>query len=49
MNRLIAISGIKNTGKTTIAGFLKFMLSTPKCFHFYWIYKMFPNLKLKGN
>ena len=49
MGHLIAISGIKNTGKTTIAGFLKFMLSTPKCFHFYWIYKMFPNLKLNGN
>lgn len=49
MNNIIAISGIKNTGKSTTAGFLKFLMSTPKCFHHYWIYKMFPNLKLRGN
>lgn len=49
MGKLIAFSGVKATGKSTSAGFFKFLMSTPKCLHFYWIYKMFPNLKLKGN
>lgn len=48
-HKIISFCGIKATGKTTSAGFLKFLLSTPKFLHYYWIYKMFPKLKLKGN
>ena len=46
MGKLIAFSGVKNVGKSCSAGFLKFLLNTPKCFHHYWIYKLFPNLIL---
>ena len=49
MNKIIAISGVRNTGKTTTGDMLRFMLSTPKFLHHYWIYKRFPKLKLKGN
>ena len=49
MGRLIAISGIKGVGKDTSGDMLNFMFSTPKFLHHYWIYKTFPNLKLKGN
>lgn len=49
MNKIIAISGIRNTGKTTTGDMLRFMLSTPKFLHHYWIYKRFPKLTLKGN
>ena len=48
-HKIISFCGIKATGKSTSAGFLKFLLSTPKFLHHYWIYKMFPKLKLKGN
>lgn len=47
--KIIAFSGCKNVGKTVSAGFTKFLLSTPKFLHHYWIYKLFPKLKLKGN
>ena len=46
MGKLIAFSGVKNVGKSCSAGFLKFLLNTPKCFHHYWIYKLLPNLVL---
>lgn len=49
MNKIIAISGTKATGKTTTGDMLRFILSTPKFLHHYWIYKRFPKLKLKGN
>lgn len=49
MNKIIAISGTKATGKTTTGDMLRFMLSTPKFLHHYWIYERFPKLKLKGN
>lgn len=49
MNKIIAISGVRNTGKTITGDMLRFMLSTPKFLHHYWIYKRFPKLKLKGN
>lgn len=49
MNKIIAISGVRNSGKSTTGSFLEFLLSTPKFLHHYWIYKRFPNLKLKGN
>ena len=47
--KIFSFCGIKATGKTTSAGFLKFLLSTPKFLHHYWIYEKFPKLKLKGN
>ena len=49
MNKIIAISGTKATGKTTTGDMLRFMLSTPKFLHHYWIYKRFSKLRLKGN
>ena len=49
MNKIIAISGVRNSGKSTTGDMLRFILSTPKFLHHYWIYKRFPKLKLKGN
>lgn len=49
MNKIIAISGVKAVGKTVSGDMLRFMLSTPKFLHHYWIYERFPKLKLKGN
>lgn len=49
MNKLIAISGVKGVGKDTTGDMLRFMLSTPKFLHHYWIYKRFPKLTFKGN
>ena len=49
MNKIIAIAGIRNVGKDSFGDMLRFMLSTPKFLHHYWIYKRFPKLKLKGN
>ncbi len=49
MNKIIAISGVRNSGKTTTGDMLRFMLSTPKFLHHYWIYKKFSKLRLKGN
>ena len=49
MNKIIAISGVRNTGKDTSGDMLRFMLSTPKFLHHYCIYKRFPKLRLKGN
>ena len=49
MNKIIAITGIRNVGKDSSGDMLRFMLSTPKFLHHYWIYERFPKLKLKGN
>ena len=49
MNKIIAISGVRNTGKDSSGDMLRFMLSTPKFLHHYWIYKRFPKLRLNGN
>lgn len=49
MNKIIAISGCKAVGKDTSGDMLRFMLSTPKFLHHYWIYERFPKLKFKGN
>ena len=40
-NNIIAFCGLKATGKDTSAQMLKYLLNTPKCFHFYWMYKHF--------
>ena len=39
MNNIIAISGLKNSGKDTTASMLEFLLNTPKIFHSYFWYK----------
>ena len=41
MNKIIAISGTKGVGKDTTGDMLRFMLSTPRFLHHYWIYKRF--------
>jgi hypothetical protein len=45
MNKIIAMCGVRNTGKDTSADMLKYLLSTPKILHYYWIYERFPKLK----
>lgn len=39
MNKIIAISGLKNSGKSTVASMIEFLLNTPKIFHSYFWYK----------
>lgn len=39
MNKIIAISGLKNAGKSRVASMLEFLLNTPKIFHSYFFYK----------
>lgn len=39
-NKLIAISGLKNSGKDSVSSMLQYLLSVPKIFRFYWIYKL---------
>lgn len=43
-SNIIAMCGLRNVGKDTCAGMLKFMLNTPSILHYYWIYKYFPFL-----
>ena len=40
-NKLIAISGVKGSGKDSVASMLQYCLSVPKIFRQYWIYKHF--------
>lgn len=35
------MSGLKGVGKDTSAQMLKYLLNTPACLHFYWIFKTF--------
>lgn len=49
MHRIITFCGCRAVGKDTSANMLKYLLSTPKFLHKYWIYKLFPNLKFWGN
>lgn len=39
MNKIIAISGLKNSGKSTVASMIEFLFNTPKIFHSYFWYK----------
>lgn len=48
MNKLIVISGLKNTGKDTTADMLIYMLNTPKFMHNYIMYKLFGSI-IKGS
>lgn len=49
MHRIITQVGMRGVGKDTVSDMMLYLLSTPKFLHHYWIYKLFPNLKLKGN
>lgn len=40
LHKLIAVSGLKNSGKDTASSMLQYLLSVPKIFRFYWIYKL---------
>lgn len=40
MNKIIAIQGKRASGKDTAALFLKYLIDTPKCMHFYWLAKL---------
>ena len=40
-NNLIAISGVKGSGKDLVANILQYCLSVPKIFRQYWIYRRF--------
>ena len=46
-NKIIAISGLKNSGKDVSANIMLYLQNTPKIFHHYWIYKLFPKLNIK--
>lgn len=39
MNNVIAISGLKGSGKNKVSSMLEFLLNTPKIFHSYFWYK----------
>ena len=39
MNNIIAISGLKNSGKSTVSSMLEFLFNTPKIFHSYFWYR----------
>lgn len=39
MNKIIAISGLKGSGKNEVSSMLEFLLNTPKIFHSYFWYK----------
>lgn len=49
MNKIIAMCGVRNTGKDTSADMLRYLLSTPKILHNYQIYKIFPKSWISGN
>lgn len=49
MNKIIAISGLKNSGKSTVASMIEFLFNTPKIFHSYFWYrhqKLIPKKKI---
>ena len=39
MNNIIVISGLKNSGKDTVADMLQYCLSVPESFRKYWMYR----------
>lgn len=42
--RLIAVSGVKGSGKDSVSNMLQYCLSVPKTFRQYWFYKHFSKL-----
>lgn len=43
-SKLIAISGVKGSGKDLASNMIQYCLSVPKIFRRYWIYKYFKNI-----
>lgn len=37
--KIIAIAGLKNAGKDTVAFMLRYLLSTPKILHHWWLFE----------
>lgn len=37
---IIAIAGLKNSGKDTVAFMLRYLLSTPKILHYWWLFQL---------
>lgn len=46
-SKIIAISGLKNSGKNEVAKMLQYCLSVPKIFRQYWLYKVFNKVTIK--
>lgn len=44
MNKLIAVSGVKSSGKDSVSSIIQFCLNTPKFLRKYWVYKHFRKL-----
>lgn len=44
MNKLIAVSGVKGSGKDSVSSMVQYCLSVPKILRRYWIYKYFRRL-----
>lgn len=44
LNNLIAVSGVKGSGKDSVSSMIQFCLSVPKWMQTYWIYKNFRRL-----
>lgn len=44
MNKIIAISGLKNSGKTEAAKMMEYLLNTPSFFHNYFCFKHLPRI-----
>lgn len=38
MNKILAIAGLRNSGKSTISNMVAFLLNSPKFMHNYWCY-----------
>ena len=49
MNKIIAISGLKNSGKTTVANMVAFLLNSPSWLKNYWSFKHLPQLNKRWN
>jgi len=45
---IIAISGLKNSGKDTAAEMLLYLMNSPKCLHSYWCFKKLKTLFKKN-
>jgi hypothetical protein len=40
MGNIIAVSGLKNSGKDLVSTMIQYCLSVPRCMRFYWLYKL---------
>lgn len=47
-NNIIAVAGLKNSGKDTVAEMLQYLFNTPKILHSYWCFKAFKKIYAHG-